>query len=158
MMMIFFLIEFALVVIVFNVVIFLGTHITLIILFFFIASISLFIITTTIKKIEQHRLIKHTYYTISYPLSDVIYPLSFKSLCGELIYIFYDPIRKKLRYIPKRFVSFKEGRTLYPYHELHEINDSPFSIISIHSAHLALIKDRHEKLYIVNIRQLSIIS
>lgn len=156
MMVIFFILEFILCMILLNVLFFLDIDTLLSVLIFFFLSISTLIIIYIIKKRKSYQLLENIAFTIKYPLRKPLYPQSLKSLCGEVLYLFKDPKTKKMRYVPKQFISFKEGNTLYPYQEIHDTSNDIYEVVKIHNR-IALIKDTNDKHYLVHVNQLSVI-
>jgi hypothetical protein len=88
--------------------------------------------------------------------NDIPYPRKFKDDFVQLSDIIKS-YRYKNHQIPENFIEFKEGRTLYPYKKLTEINkDETYIVLDIHHLKYALLEDNTKKKQIVHLGNLEL--
>ncbi len=85
------------------------------------------------------------------------YPQKFKDDMAQ-VGGFFKGYRFKKHVIPDYLVEFREGRTLYLYPHVTEVNESAYTIVRVHRFELALVKDQQDKKRIVHLKNVQLVS
>jgi hypothetical protein len=122
--------------------------------FIIVLIIQATVFIVNVKNIKKH-LIGKTVKVMNLD-NDIPYPRKFKDDFVQLSDIIKS-YRYKNHQIPENFIEFKEGRTLYPYKKLTEINtNETYIVLDIHHLKYALLEDNAKKKQIVHLGNLEL--
>ena len=114
----------------------------------------------TVYKIKERykQFMRHGKFSVVTLENRINYPTSFKKTMVVPLFLIGKGYMCKKTVIPKSFISFIEGRHVYPIRELDVIDEANhYEILYIHKGYVALVQDRHKKRYLIHMDNLEAI-
>jgi hypothetical protein len=123
-----------------------------------LGTVGLWFITVYKIKERYRQFIKHGKFRVISLDNKINYPTYFKKTMVVPLFLIGKGYMCKKTIIPKSFISFVEGRRVYPIRELDEISDmNHYEILYIHKGYQALIQDHQKKRYVIHMDNLEAI-